>query len=215
MSRSDAPDFGPPKSETALLVAAMSPPSLVFTAVLAVMLLYFPARSRALSPPARAGTAVIDGRLDVSIVGPALKHWGISTFSAAFVPDIDRSTYAQRIRDADDAETLCAALAGADGRDATIDLARADGDGDLEHRSGDETQLVFRIDVPRLQAAAQGVVYVCSSPVLAVIARGNYPDERFERVTDKRFRWMSQPLTLHPGEAARLVGTASIDASEW
>ena len=183
--------------------------------VLVVVLVASPTFSRALSPAPRSGAAMIAGRLDVSLTGPALKHWGISAVTAAFVPDADRSSYAGRIREAENAGALCAALGDAGARDAAIAVARVDGDGDLEHRSGDEMQLAFRIDVPRLPAAARGVVYVCSSPIVAVMARGGYPNERFEPVADRRFRWMSAPLTVHSGETTRIVGMASVDASQW
>jgi hypothetical protein len=196
MSRTDAPDSGLPRSETALLV-------------LLVVLL-------ALSPAvARADAATIDGRLDVSITSPALKHWGISAAAAAFLPDTDRSDYAQRIRAAASAEALCAALAQAGGRDPAMASARVDGDGNLEHRSGDEMRLVFVIGIAQLAAPARGAVYVCSAPILALIGRGSYPDERFENADGHRLRWVSQALTLHPGEVTRVLGTASVDASQW
>jgi hypothetical protein len=195
MLRSGAPDFGLPKSETALLVLAML---------------------LALSPVlARADGTAIEGKLDVSITSPALKHWGIPAAAAAFVPDTDRSDDAQRIRSAADAEALCPALAQAQVRDPAIASARVDGDGNLEHRSGDEMRLVFRIGIAQLAAPAHGAVYICSSPILAVIGRGSYPDERFENSAGHRLRWVSPPLTLHPGEVARVLGTTSVDASQW
>ena len=76
-------------------------------------------------------------------------------------------------------------------------------------------RLVFRIGIAQLAARARGTVYICSSPILAVIGRGSYPDERFENVAGHRLRWVSPPLTLHPGEAARVSGTATLDASQW
>jgi len=164
---------------------------------------------------ARAGGTAIDGALDVTITSPALKHWGISAAAAAFVPDADRSGYAQRIRAADGAEALCPALAQAEVRDPAIASVRVDGDGNLEHRSGDEMRLAFRIGVAELAAPARGAVYVCSSPILAVIGRGSYPDERFENAAGHRLSWVSPPLTLHPGEVARVLGTATVDASQW
>jgi hypothetical protein len=178
---------------------------------LAMLLALAPTLSRADG----AGGAAIDGTLAVSITSPALKHWGISAAAAAFVPDTDRSGYAQRIRSAADAEALCPALAQAAGNDAAIASTRVDGDGNLEHRSGDEMRLVFRIGIARLAAAARGAVYLCSSPIVAVIGRGSYPDERFENATGHRLRWVSSPLMLHPGEASRVLGTASVDASQW
>lgn len=196
-------------------MSRQAPAPFALAIVVTVVLVSLSARARALPPAPRPGGAAIHGTLAVSIVGPALKHWGISAVTAAFVPDTDRSAYARRIRAASDADALCAALTGADGRDASIASAHAEGDGDLQHRSGDEMQLAFRIEVPRLEAAAHGSVYICSSPILAVVARGGYPDERFERIADQRFRWRSAPLTLHPGEAAHIAGAASIDASNW
>ena len=170
----------------------------------------------AVSPAiAHSDGAAIDGMLAVSVTSPTLKHWGISAAAAAFVPDADRSDYARRIRAASSAQALCPALAAAGGRDPAIASAKADGDGNLEHRSGDEMRLAFRIDVARLGAPARGTVYVCSSPMLVVIARGSYPDERLENAEGHSVRWVSAPLTLHPGEVARLLGTASVDASQW
>ena len=197
MPRSDVPDRGLRKSETPLLAASLA----MLLALLPVV--------------ARADGAAIDGTLDVSITSPALKHWGIPAAAAAFVPDTDRSGYAQRIRAAADAEALCPALAEAGVHDPAIASARVDGDGNLEHRSGDEMRLVFRIGVAQLRAPARGTVYVCSSPIIAVIGRGSYPDERFENAAGHRLRWVSPPLTLHPGEMARVPGTASVDASQW
>ncbi|MGH8220765.1 MAG: hypothetical protein ACREUT_19705 [Steroidobacteraceae bacterium] len=174
------------------------------------------AMSLAMSPAlARSGGTAIDGTLEVSVTGPALKHWGIPGAAAAFVPDADHSRYAQRIRVAANADELCTALAQAGGRDAAIASARVDGDGDLEHRSGDEMRLELRIGIAHLAAAARGIVYICSDPIVAVIARGNYPDERFVGVAGQRFRWASPPLTLHRGKKARVRGTASVDASRW
>jgi len=194
-------------------IAVAAPSSLVLMAALTVAL--SPTLSRARPAAPRPDAAAISGLLDVSITGPALKHWGIAGATAVFVPDTDRSAFARRIRNASGPDALCAALTAAEGRDAAIRSARADGDGDLEHRAGEQMQLAFRIDVSRLAAALRGVVYVCSSPILAVLGRGEYPYERFESVADQRFRWMSAPLTLHPGEAAHVAGTASIDASQW
>lgn len=164
---------------------------------------------------ARSAGATIAGTLDVSVTSPALKHWGVPSVAAAFVPDADDGAYAQRIRSSVDADALCAALARAEGHDPAIASVQAEGDGDLEHRSGDEMRLVFRIGVGHLAAPARGIVYVCSSPIVAVVSRGNYPDERFEAVGEHRFRWVSRPLTLRPGEDARVLGMASIDASQW
>jgi len=164
---------------------------------------------------ARSGGATIAGTLDVSVTSPALKHWGVPSVAAAFVPDADHGAYAQRIRSSVDADALCAALAQVEGNDPAIASAHAEGDGDLEHRSGDEMRLVFRIGIEQLAAPARGLVYVCSSPIVAVVSRGNYPDERFEAAGEHRIRWVSRPLTLRPGEEARVLGTASIDASQW
>jgi hypothetical protein len=164
---------------------------------------------------ARPGGAAIDGTLDVSISSPALKHWGIAAVAAAFLPDADGSGDAQRVRAAADAGALCAALERAGGRDAALASVRVDGDGNLEHRSGDEMQLVFRIRLARLAAPVRGVMYVCSSPIVAVVARGGYPEERFERVATHRFRWVSRPLALAPGGEAHVLATVSIDASQW
>lgn len=188
--------------------AALAPLSLLLALVLAISI----ALSPALAGPSGA---VIDGALDVSITGPALKHWGIPGAIAAFVPDTDRSGYARGIRDATNAGELCAALSRVSGRDPAIASARAEGDGSLEHRSGDEMQIEFRIGVAQLAAAARGAVYVCSNPIVAVIGRGDYPDERFVRVADQRLRWLSPKLTLHPGQEVRVHGTASLDASQW
>lgn len=182
---------------------------------LAVVLVLPAAPSRALTPAPRAAHAAIAGNLAVSITGLALKHWGIPAASAAFVPDADHSAYAQRVRAADSADVLCAALASAERGDAAIASAPVDGDGNLEHRSGEQMQLTFRIDVPRLDKAARGVVYLCSSPVVAVIGRGSYPDERFERVAAQRLRWASPPFTVRPDGEAQVHGAASIDASQW
>ena len=52
-------------------------------------------------------------------------------------------------------------------------------------------------------------------PIVAVIGRGSYPDERFENATGHLLRWVSSPLMLRPGEVSRVLGTASIDASQW
>lgn len=216
MPGSEAPEFGLPTWATApsqtRSTASMSASAAPLRLFLTLLLALAPALA---SRADGADRAAIVGTVDVSVTSPALKHWGIPDARAAFLPDADRSAYARRVRAAVDAHALCDALAQASGRDPAMAMARVDGDGNLEHRAGDVMRLEFRIEVARLTAAARGIVYLCSSPILAVVGRGSYPDERFERVEGHRFRWVSRPLTLDPGEEARVVDAASVDASGW
>lgn len=172
----------------------------------------------ALSPvPAStvSGGASIDGTLSVSIHSPTLKHWGIPAADAAFVREADKSRYARAIRGAANAAVLCAAIERAAGADDAIATAPVDGDGDFEHRSGDEAQLVLRFRVSGVATATLGRLYICSHPVVAVVSRGRYPNERFESAGDHRVSWISRRISLRPGEPAHVHLTASIDASQW
>ncbi|MGH8261158.1 MAG: hypothetical protein ACREUG_15860 [Steroidobacteraceae bacterium] len=151
--------------------------------------------------------------MSVSILSSSLKHWGIPAAEAAFVPDSDSSPPARAIRAATGAAALCAAIEAAHS-DASVATGPAEGDGNLEHRSSDEARLEFRIAVPAASATS-GHVYLCSVPVVAIVSRGAYPDERFVRAEGHRLSWIGRRIALHRGEHAHLHLTSSIDASRW
>lgn len=163
------------------------------------------------SPAQAAG---IDGTITVSIASPTLKHWGVPGAEAAFVADSDQSLLARALRESSSEEALCAAIGRAAARDSA-GTATADGDGRLDHRSGDEMRLSFSITVPGIAAATPGMLWVCTRPIVAYVSRGSYPQERFERAGVRRLSWKARRVTLRPGERARVSLTASVDASEW
>lgn len=165
------------------------------------------------SAPARE-PATIDGTVSVSIQSSTLKHWGVPAAEAAFVPDSDASGVARAIREASGTAALCAAIERA-GVDTVIATAPVDGDGNFEHRSGDETRLAFRLVVRASAPATAGRLYICSRPVVAIVSRGNYPDERFLPADGHRLSWSGRRIALRPGEHAQVHLTASIDASQW
>jgi hypothetical protein len=170
-----------------------------------------------LSPaaPAPLASASIAGAIVVAIHSASLKHWGVPGAQAAFVPDSDESDSARDARAAADGDALCAVLSRLDGRDREIALATIDGDGDLEHRSGEEAHLRFTLTVAAIGRSTPGVLVVCSRPLVAVVGRGNYPDERFQTVEGHRLWWPPRRLTLRPGEQTQVRLTADIDASDW
>lgn len=169
--------------------------------------------------PGAAGAnrpARIEGTISVTITGTRVKHWGVPGVDAAFVPDADRSAYAERIRSAASAQALCEALSAASGRDGRIASGSADGDGNLEHRSGDEEILRLIVIVPQRQPATRGSLYVCSPPVLAMMSQGAYPSERFYQIgAERRLWWKGYRLSLRPGESVPVHLTTSVDASGW
>jgi len=172
------------------------------------------------APPNRiyapgAPSAIIEATITVSIVSPTLKHWGVPAAQAVFVPDSDQSASARAIRSAADPQTLCEAIERAAGRDPAIAAAPVDGDGDLEHRSGDVARLSFRLEVSGVASSTQGNLSLCSDPIIAVVSRGTYPNERFERPEGHRLSWQERRISLHPGQKTRVNGTTSLDASQW
>lgn len=172
------------------------------------------AQSRAASPVSAA--ARIEGTITVTIDSARLKHWGMPGATAAFVPDADQGPYASRIRDAAGAPELCAALEAASGKDSRIAIAAIEGDGNSEHRSGDEEMLSFALLIGDAASSPHGSLYVCSNPAIAMMSRGAYPRERFYRASDDHVvEWKSRPLTLHPGGVLPLRFSWNIDASTW
>ncbi len=164
---------------------------------------------------ASSASAIIDGTIAVSIASPTLKHWGVPAAEAVFVPASDQSASAQAIRSARDADALCDAIARAVGRDPAIAAAPVDGDGDLQHRSGDVASLSFRLTISGAASSTRGALYLCSRPIIAVVSRGAYPNERFEPAEGHRLSWQERPVDIHPGQETRVNGTASLDASQW
>lgn len=167
-------------------------------------------------PPALPSAAArIDGTIAVTINATRLKHWGVPGADAAFVPDTDRSAYAESIRAAAGALALCSALSAASGRDRSIASAPVDGDANLEHRSGDEELMTFVVTLADAKPT-RGTLYICSQPVFAMMSRGAYPRESFYQVSAARNLWWSgYRLSLRPGERASVHLTASVDASDW
>ena len=162
------------------------------------------------------GSARIEGTISVTISASRLKHWGVPGADAAFVPDADRSDYAERIRSAPGARALCKALSAADGNDRSIATASVDGDGNLEHRSGDEELMRFVVIVANATPATAGTLYICSHPVFAMMSRGAYPSESFYQVGDEPSLWWRRyRLSLRAGESVPVHLTAHIDASAW
>jgi hypothetical protein len=167
-------------------------------------------------PPALPnGPSRIDGTIAVTINATRLKHWGVPGADAAFVPDVDRSAYAERIRAAATARALCSALSAAAGRDRSIASAPVDGDANLDHRSGDEELMTFIVIIADAKPT-RGTLYVCSQPVFAMMSQGAYPRERFYQVgTERNLWWTGYRLSLRPGESTLVRLTASVDASDW
>ncbi len=166
-------------------------------------------------PPPPSEASRIDGTISVTINSTRLKHWGVPGAEAAFVPDADRSAYAERIRSAGSAPALCSALSDAVGRDSRIARTSVDGDANLDHRSGDEERMIFDVTIadPRL---TRGALYVCSQPVFAMMSEGAYPRESFYQVSAPRnLWWTGYRLSLRPGESTSVQLTASVDASDW
>lgn len=163
---------------------------------------------------AAAQPGALDGRLSVSIASPSLKHWGVPGGEAAFVPDSDHGALAQAIREASSSDALCTALERA-AADTAIATAPVDGDGNLEHRSGDQTFLTFHMVLSALSAPTAGIVCACSDPIVAMLSRGSYPEERFQPAGEHRLSWNCRRLMLRPSEHASVLLTATVDASAW
>lgn len=198
----------PPVARSVLALLVLALPLLALCAT--------PAVAQAQGAAGASRSARIEGTISVTITGTRVKHWGVPGVDAVFVPDADRSAYAERIRSAASAQALCQALSAADGHDGRIASGSADGDANLDHRSGDEEILRFVVTVPPLRPAMRGGLYVCSPPVFAMMSRGTYPSERFYQIgAGPRLWWKGYRLSLRPGESVPVHLTTSVDASGW
>ncbi|HUN25720.1 MAG TPA: hypothetical protein VMU67_05375 [Steroidobacteraceae bacterium] len=170
-----------------------------------------------LSAAVSAATAArIVATISLTVQADNLKHWGASAAFAAFVPDDDRSAYARAIRAASDARALCGALTAAARADPLVASSAVSGDGNINHRSGDEEKLDFVIDVASPTPVTHGALYVCSQPLVAILSRGAYPDERFHQASaDHRLQWHRADLALRRGAVVAVHFLSSIDASDW
>ncbi len=190
---------------------ARAPPIQALLALAALVL----AAARALGQMEPDAAARIEGSVSVTVSATRLKHWGVPGAEAVFVPDADRSAFAERIRSARGPRALCAALPAAAARDPRIASASVDGDSSLDHRSGDEEIMSFLV-VANARFGTRGTLYVCSHPAFALMSRGAYPGESFYQVGEAQTLWCaSARLALRPGASLPVRLAESLDASEW
>lgn len=161
-------------------------------------------------------TTRIEGSLTITVIGTRVKHWGVPRAEAVFVLASDTSVYAARIRSAPTARALCAALDAARGKDERIATAPIDGDGNLEHRSGDEELMTFAMSIPVGPHGARGTLHICAAPFVAMMSNGAYPRESFYQVSSGHTLFLpAERLILSPGRPRPVHLSADVDASRW
>ncbi|MGH8227238.1 MAG: hypothetical protein ACREU3_04915 [Steroidobacteraceae bacterium] len=182
----------------------------------------------AAAPPRSTGApeaARIEGSLTITVIGPRVKHWGVPRAEAVFVPASDTSVYAARIRSAPTARALCAALDASKGKDERIATAPIDGDGNLEHRSGDQELMTFAMSIPvgihstqgiHGTHGARGTLHICAAPFVAMMSNGAYPRESFYQVSSGHTLFLpAERLIVSPGKPLPVHLSADVDASRW